>query len=53
MCIKEMIHLGSVGLDVKKIFLMYNLQQVHDNTVFFISVGAGYLILCFIYDTSH
>jgi len=52
-CIKEMIHLGSVGLDVKKIFLMYNLQQVHDNTVFLILVGAGYLILCFIYDTDH
>ena len=52
-CIKEIIHLGSVGLDVKKLYLTYNLQQVHDNTVFLIPVDAGYLSLCFIYDTNH
>ena len=40
MCIKEIIHLGSVGLGDKKICLTYNLQQVHDNTVCSISVGA-------------
>jgi len=33
-CIKEIIHLGSVGLSDKKIYLAYNLQQVYDNTVF-------------------
>jgi len=43
-CIKEIIHLGSVGLDVKKIYLTYNLQQVHDNTVFF------YISRCWISD---
>ena len=50
MCIKEIIHLGYVGLSDKKICLTYNLQQVHDNTVCLILVGARYLILCFIYD---